>query len=82
MPKIPQTTIDSWRGRATTWLATNCNPPVTCADVLTGRDAWLVAHRAGLCREAYADPAVHDAHIQTALEQVFPSAVFRDKKRY
>lgn len=51
-------------------------------DVLTGKDAWALAHRAGVTQFCYKDRSVVDAHIQTALEQIFPNAVFKDKKVY
>lgn len=58
---------------------------ITKEDVKTGRDAWSIAHKAGITRRAYDLPrelGVNDAHIQTALEDIFPNAVFRDAKRY
>jgi hypothetical protein len=83
MAKIHKSIVADWRERATKWLAENTNNVMSCVDVKTGRDAWLVAHRAGLCSEAYAmSRDIHDAHIQTALEEIFPYAVFRDPKRY
>jgi hypothetical protein len=83
MSKIPSAIVADWRERATRWLVENTKNATSCTDVKTGRDAWLVAHRAGLCAEAYAmSRDIHDAHIQTALEKVFPNAVFRDAKRY
>lgn len=50
--------------------------------ILTGVDAWTVAHRAGITSEAYEDRTAIDAHIQTALEVIFPNAVFLDPKYY
>ena len=57
----------------------------TRADIKTGIDAWSIAHKVGICATAYNLPrslGVNDAHIQTALEALFPNAVFRDAKRY
>ena len=52
-------------------------------DILSGRDAWTVAFRAGVTRHAYAlSRNVHDGHIQTALERIFVNAKFLEKKRY
>tara|TARA_R110000868_G_scaffold76760_10_gene220473 strand:- start:610 stop:846 length:237 start_codon:yes stop_codon:yes gene_type:complete len=52
-------------------------------DITTGREAWQIAHRAGIVRHAYdIDRSITDAHVQTALEAIFPYAVFKDKKRY
>jgi hypothetical protein len=51
--------------------------------VVTGRDAWTVAHKAGIYREALdSGRDVVDAHVQSALQVIFPNAVFKDKKRY
>lgn len=56
---------------------------LTLAEVKTGRDAWTVAHHAGITSHAYAlSRDIVDAHIQTALESLMPNAVFQDKKRY
>lgn len=64
------------------WLA-SVAPHLTRETIATGRDAWTVAHRAGITQAAYNEGRdVVDAHIQTALERVFPNAVFRDAKRY
>jgi len=85
MAKIPAETVNAWRARAAQWLADNVSPVAACTDVKTGRDAWTVAHGAGLCREAYDMPRemrIHDGHIQTALQAIFPNAVFRDAKKY
>jgi hypothetical protein len=51
-------------------------------DIETGRDAWTVAHQSGIISEAYTDRTVVDGHVQTALESIFPNAVFKDPKRY
>lgn len=52
-------------------------------DVLTGKDAWSVANRCGILTHAYGmSRNILDAHIQTALEQVFPNVRFKGKKRY
>jgi hypothetical protein len=53
------------------------------SDIKTGAQAWAVASRAGITHDAYAiDRSINDAHIQTALEKIFPEAVFKDPKRY
>lgn len=83
MAKIAADTVTAWRARCDAWLAENTSPRATLADVLTGRDAWTVGHRAGVVQEAYAmGRDIHDAHIQTALQAIFPNAAFRDAKRY
>ena len=51
--------------------------------IVSGVDAWTVAGRAGITRHAYdLGRDIHDAHIQTALQVVFPNAVFKDRKVY
>lgn len=53
------------------------------SDILTGRDAWTIAHRAGVTEEAYSmGRDITDGHIQTALQKIMPNAVFKDKKVY
>ena len=42
----------------------------------------LVAHQSGITEEAYADRSVVDAHIVTALKQMFPNAEFKDTYSY
>jgi hypothetical protein len=76
-----QSHLVDWTRRAEEWLEANA-PQLTRESVTIGRDAWTVAHRAGIINEAYADRNVTDAHIQTALEKIFPNAAFKDKKRY
>lgn len=79
MPKIANPTIEDWKARANGWLASQ---GLNRRNIATGLDAWTVAHNCKFTREAYADPSIADAHIQTALETVFPNAVFKDAKRY
>lgn len=64
------------------WLAFNA-PEISRHEITEGRHAWAIATRSGVTRDAY-DTArdIVDAHIQTALEHIFPRAVFRDAKRY
>jgi hypothetical protein len=80
MAKFSDATINDWREKAAGWLAANTT--LTAEAITTGRDAWTVAHRCGITGAAYTDRTVTDGHIQTALEKVFPNAVFRDKKVY
>ena len=75
-------TMERWSGMCAVFLASHAAHS-TLADVRTGADAWTVAHRAGVTREAYAyDRAVTDAHIKTALQRIMPNAVFKDSYRY
>lgn len=82
MPKINTLIINKWRSMCEAWLA-GSPEAATCSSIITGGDAWFVAHAAGVVREAYAmGQDIHDAHIQTALQRIFPNVVFRDAKRY
>ena len=64
--------------------------PRNAADITTGSDAWVVAHRAGVTAYCYGDtsrdmpgiPDCVDAHIKTALAAICPNAVFKDTYRY
>lgn len=78
--------IDKFRKLATDYLA-----PLgyTLADCKLGVDAWTIAHNSGITELCYGNTAkdipdmgVNDAHIQTALQSIFPNCVFRDAKRY
>lgn len=72
--------IPSWQKDCDAFLAER---GFSRQDVKTGKDAWMVAHNVGICREAYEiSRDIVDAHIQTALQQIFPNAVFQDPKRY
>lgn len=84
MAKIDAATVERWRGMAQGWMLRGIVEPHNGLEhVILGRDAWTVAHRAGICAEAYAmSRDIHDAHIQTALEKIFPNVVFKDAKRY
>ena len=82
MAKINKDIVSRWGDMCEIWLE-GSPEAATCSSIRTGRDAWFVAHSAGIVREAYAmDRDIHDAHIQTALQKIFPNAVFRDKKVY
>jgi len=80
MPKIPNATVDAWCERAERYLVDNHG--ITRGGIQHGVDAWAVAGKIGLLREAYEDRTVLDAHIQTALQRVFPNCAFRDAKVY
>jgi len=64
------------------WLTEHA-PDWKLSDILTGERAWTIYHKAG-CFDALGGyrSEYNDAHIQTALEKVFPNAQFRDAKRY
>jgi len=81
MAKFNQATIKRWQGLAEQWLR-SADDPGTVHDIKLGAEAWTIAHRCNIVNEAYADPTVVDAHIKTALTQIFPNAEFRDSYRY
>ena len=79
MTKFDDGTVARWKNLVAEGLA-----PLgeDFSSVTTGVQAWNIAHNLGIVKEAYKDPTVFDAHIQTALEKIFPACVFKDKKRY
>ena len=77
--KIPSDQLNRWKAKAAEFLASYS---YTCADILTGREAWAVAHKSGIYDEVHGSRDILDAHVQTALEKIFPNAVFQDKKVY
>jgi len=81
MPKFDTETVNRWKDQVNQWFHENL-PWQDAALVQSGVDAWTIAHRAGITREAYVDRDVTDGHIQTALEKIFPNAVFKDRKTY
>jgi hypothetical protein len=64
--------------------------PKACSMVVTGSQAWGIAHRSGITEFCYGNTAkdypgiegICDAHIVTALKKIFPNAVFKDSYRY
>ena len=81
MAKFSTLTVDTWSANADSWLRAHASH-LTRDSILTGRDAWTVASRAGITADAYTDRSVTDGHIQTALQRIFPNAVFLDAKAY
>jgi len=82
MAKFDKATIDRWTEMADKWLAKNRYGVIERSQVVDGSNAWRAAHRSGITEEAYADRSVVDAHIVTALKQIFPNAVFKDTYSY
>ena len=82
MAKFDQATIIRWTKMADEWLSKNPFSITERSHVSDGSSAWVIAHRSGITSEAYADRSVVDAHIVTALKQLFPNAVFKDKYSY
>ena len=81
MAKFDAETVARWTKMAADWMR-EAQDPGTVTDVYLGAEAWGIAHYAGITKEAYADPSVSDAHIVTALKQIFPKAVFKDRYVY
>lgn len=81
MSKFSNETISRWTDSVNDWLFA-AGDPGNNKDVFLGAEAWIIAHRVGITREAYKDESVVDAHIKTALQKIFPNAVFKDKYSY
>lgn len=81
MAKFSSITIARWAEAVDTWLK-EAGDPGTCKDIYLGAEAWALAHTVGITSEAYQDRTVVDAHIVTALKQIFPNAKFSDKYAY
>jgi hypothetical protein len=79
MAKFDSDTIARWTVMAADYLGRN---GYDLSDVKLGSEAWAIAHRSGISYEAYEDMSVVDAHIVTALKQIFPNAEFKDKYSY
>jgi hypothetical protein len=79
MAKFDAETVNRWAVMAADYLGRN---GYDLSDVKLGSEAWAIAHRSGISYEAYEDMSVVDAHIITALKQIFPNAVFSDKYSY
>jgi len=79
MAYFDKETVGRWKALANEYLIMR---NLSRFEINTGVWAWSIAHRCGITREAYNDRKVVDAHIQTALETIFPNAVFKDAKRY
>jgi hypothetical protein len=81
MAKFDAETVTRWTKWAADWMEI-AGDPGTVTDVYLGAEAWVIAHRAGITEEAYMDRSVTDAHIVTALKQIFPRAEFKDRYVY
>ena len=79
MSKFNSEMINRWTVMAADYLGRN---GYDMADVKLGVEAWDIAHYVGITKEAYADRSVVDAHIVTALKQLFPNAEFKDTYVY
>ena len=78
--KIDKATFDRWRKFCVLLLREH---GYTLEDVKTGVDAWNIAYKLDIPKEAYhIDDSIVDAHIKTALQRIFPNAVFKDTYHY
>lgn len=86
--------LEALRAMAVAFMANEDNwadkQPKDCAMVETGSLAWAIASRCGITAYCYGDtskdlpgiPGCVDAHIKTALADIFPNAIFADNYRY
>ena len=81
MPSFDHDTVTRWKGLAREWLFHNAGGK-GLQSVETGHEAWDIAHKCGITREAYADHVVLEACVQTALQMVFPRVTFLDSRRH
>lgn len=77
--KFDNQTVNRWAEQVADYLG---RLGYDISDVKMGAEAWDIAHRIGITKEAYKDRSVTDAHIKTALQKIFPDAVFLDKYSY
>jgi hypothetical protein len=87
MSHIEKHTISAWTEAVDSWFEANSGVTdrhgITHRNhVVRGVDAWSIAHRVGIMEQAYKNTKTVDAHIQTALEKVFPNVKFKDPKVY
>ncbi len=94
MALIKKETVAQFADIASEWLEDGSNfkdgLPRNLSDIESGADAWLVAHRSGILEICYGNTAkdlpgiegCHDTHIKTALEKIFPNAIFKDRYDY
>ena len=80
MAKFDLLTVLAWKDKAERYVIDNHG--ITLLGVHIGADAWGIVHRCGITNDAYKDRTVVDAHIVTALKQIFPNAIFKDKYSY
>jgi hypothetical protein len=69
-------TVARWKAQAETYVGLH---DMGLEDIRSALDAWAVARNCGITEEAYQDRKVHDGHIKTALEKIFPNALFLDR---
>lgn len=87
MAKFDIATIARWTELVDLWISKNFRVTdqygiTDRTHVTDGSSAWVIAHRSGVTDLAYADRSVVDAHIVTALKQIFPNVVFKDRYAY
>ena len=69
-------TVARWKTKAEAYVSLH---DMGLDDLRNAIDAWAVAHKCGITEEAYQDRKVHDGHIKTALEKIFPNALFLNR---
>lgn len=79
MSKITTETLSRWKETISQYLET---VEYDLDDVVEGSLAWIIAHKTGIVKEAYEDRTIVDAHIKTALQKIFPNAIFKDIYNY
>ena len=78
--KIDKQTLERWNKFCVLLLAEH---GYKTDQVKTGREAWNIAHKLDIPKEAYhIDDSIVDAHIVTALKRIFPNAIFKDTCNY
>jgi len=77
--RFDKETVNRWAEQAADYLG---RWGYDISDVKMGVEAWNIAHHVGITKEAYRDRSVTDVHIKTALQKIFPDAVFRDQYHY
>ena len=80
MSEFDKETINRWAEMTQRYVIDTHG--ITLEGVKLGSDAWAIAHRAGITKEAYEDRSVVDAHIVSALRKIVPNAVFKDSYSY
>jgi hypothetical protein len=94
MARINGTDLESLQTLAIAFMSDGDNwqdgKPKDCSMVDSGSLAWSIASKCGITAYCYGDtsrdlpglPGICDAHIKTALQHIFPNAIFRDKYAY
>lgn len=73
--RVHKELFERWNKYAALYLREHALPAGTVSpvDLTNSVQAWQVAHRLDIPREAYA-LGLNDSHIETALRRIFPNA--------